>query len=42
MILIIYQTFKKRDHVVNIFNKLINNLIIFLITYIIETINLNL
>ena len=42
MILIAYQTFKKRDHVVNTFNESINNFMIFLITYIIKITNLNL
>ena len=41
MVLIAYQIFKKRDHVVNTFNESINNFMIFLITYIIEITNLN-
>lgn len=41
MILFIYQIFEERDRVVNTFNELINNFIIFLIIYIIESMNLN-
>lgn len=41
IILFTYQTFEKRDRIVNIFNELINNFIIFLIIYVIESINLN-